>query len=148
VGYVFVDDTDLVVTAADACTVLGKLLRSVTRWEGLLKATGGAIAPEKSFWYGMTWILKHGKWRPTNIQEGHLLVADSNGQLQVLQQREINDAQRTLGVHIDPMGTSQAEFDYLRAAATSWAQKLGRSYTTKSLARQALDTTILRKLSY
>jgi hypothetical protein len=51
VGYAFVDDTDLIVTApdmiADWQNVAKRMQDSVTAWEGGIRATGGAIVPEK-----------------------------------------------------------------------------------------------------
>jgi len=51
-GFDFVDDMDLCIssqsTATDMATMMQKL---VTQWEGLLTATGGALVPEKCFWY-------------------------------------------------------------------------------------------------
>ena len=56
VGYAFVDDTDLVtfemfeesITLDD---ITEKMQDSIDLWEGGLKATGGAIVPEKSWIY-------------------------------------------------------------------------------------------------
>ncbi len=56
VGYAFVDDTDLVQFDArdqnmSTEEVMEKMQDSINRWEGGLKATGGAIVPQKSFVY-------------------------------------------------------------------------------------------------
>jgi len=51
-GFAFVDDMDLcvsgMVTAEQTAT---HMQQSVTNWEGLLCTTGGALVPEKCFWY-------------------------------------------------------------------------------------------------
>jgi len=53
-SFAFVDNMDLYIsgqpTASDTATLMQKL---VSQWEGLLTATGGAIVPEKCFWYLM-----------------------------------------------------------------------------------------------
>jgi hypothetical protein len=54
VGYAFVDDTDLIQFDARAQNtsteeVMDKMQDAINRWEGGLKATGGAIVPQKSF---------------------------------------------------------------------------------------------------
>jgi hypothetical protein len=52
VGYSFVDDSDNV--QSDGSTeeiTITKLQESVDLWEGGLKMTGGALGPEKSYWY-------------------------------------------------------------------------------------------------
>jgi len=52
-GFAFVDDMDLCIarsslSGAEMVTLMQHL---VTQWEGLLAATGGALVPEKCFWY-------------------------------------------------------------------------------------------------
>jgi hypothetical protein len=32
-------------------------------WNGLLCATGGALAPEKGYWYLVEMVRKHGRWQ-------------------------------------------------------------------------------------
>jgi len=34
----------------------------VTNWEGLLRATGGALVPDKCFWYLIAFEYKNNKW--------------------------------------------------------------------------------------
>jgi hypothetical protein len=53
-GYAFVDDSDLIpvlsaLQKAGLATLL--LQKSVDTWEAGLKVTGGALVPEKTFWY-------------------------------------------------------------------------------------------------
>ncbi len=52
-GFAFVDDTDLCVThpSNNILQVASHMQGSVTSWEGLLRATGGALVPDKCFWY-------------------------------------------------------------------------------------------------
>ena len=54
VGYSFVDDCDLCVTHGnplDQASIMEKIQSSVTYWEGFIRASGGAIVPEKLHWY-------------------------------------------------------------------------------------------------
>jgi hypothetical protein len=55
VCYAFVDDTDLVHIAKDVDTrgptIIAEMQSALDHWEGGLKATGGALVPEKSYWY-------------------------------------------------------------------------------------------------
>jgi hypothetical protein len=66
VGYSFVDDTDLIQSAKQSSDteseVAAEMQRALDTWEGALRAMGGAIVPEKSFWYliGFQWI--EGAW--------------------------------------------------------------------------------------
>ena len=54
VGFAFVDDTNLGICASHLTSpeqVVAKMQHSLDHWEGGLKATGGANAPEKTFWH-------------------------------------------------------------------------------------------------
>jgi len=53
VGFGFVNDTDLCITATDnkLPTVLCKMQQSLQMWANLLQVMGGALVPEKFFWY-------------------------------------------------------------------------------------------------
>jgi hypothetical protein len=54
---------------------------SLDTWEGGLKAPGGAIVPEKTFWHLIDFKLSPGSWRYKSIQEcpGYLYVQDIHG---------------------------------------------------------------------
>jgi len=53
VGFTFMDDTDLCVTheSDEGKQVVQQMQKAVTQWDGLLWASGGALVPEKCFWY-------------------------------------------------------------------------------------------------
>ena len=62
----FVDDTDLVHATTDSSksteTLIQEAQRALSLWEGLIRATGGALAPEKSYWYLLDVQLRNGQW--------------------------------------------------------------------------------------
>jgi hypothetical protein len=63
VGYSFVDDSDLVQSDGDTVeNTTGKLQLSVDTWEGGLKVTGGALGPDKSYWYLLSFKWSGGRW--------------------------------------------------------------------------------------
>jgi hypothetical protein len=57
------------------------LQRSIDTWEGSLKATGGAIVPEKTFWQLIDFKFHAGTWQYKSIADspGRLFVNDING---------------------------------------------------------------------
>jgi len=52
-GFAFVDDTDLCIPIqpAEQTTIHNKMQKVVNHWAGLSRASGGALVPEKCFWY-------------------------------------------------------------------------------------------------
>jgi len=53
----------------------------VSTWEGLLRAMGGVLVPDKCFWYLIDFDLWHGKWLYCTIDclPGTLFVHDHTG---------------------------------------------------------------------
>ena len=65
VAFKFVDDSDLAISddSVDAETLILKAQRMLHTWEGLLEATGGALAPHKSYWYLVDVVYCNGAWQ-------------------------------------------------------------------------------------
>jgi hypothetical protein len=88
VGYAFVDDTDLVQfdqrdIRLTATEVMQEMQEGIDRWEGGLKATGGAIVPEKSWVYPIDFNFDNeGKWEYKNKEEigAQFSVKDHKGE--------------------------------------------------------------------
>jgi hypothetical protein len=63
-GYSFVDDTDIIQSGQpeEPFQVLAmRIQASMDTWEGGLRSTGGALYPEKSFWYLIRFFWKNGQ---------------------------------------------------------------------------------------
>ena len=59
-GFLFVDDTDLVILGEkgeDVNKVIERLQAAIKFWNGILRVSGGALAPSKCYWY-----LAHFTW--------------------------------------------------------------------------------------
>ena len=53
-GFVFVDDTDLVILGdklESADMVILRLQQAIIFWNGILRVSGGSLKPEKCYWY-------------------------------------------------------------------------------------------------
>jgi hypothetical protein len=107
VCFAFVDDADVVHTAKDVDTagniVMQEMQQAVDHWEGGLKATVGALVPEKSFWYLIDFVWTGEKWRYAMKEDipGGLLIKDMNNIGQAPPHRyEASKAQKTLGMFL------------------------------------------------
>jgi hypothetical protein len=117
-AYSFVDDTDLPQVAEDGQTldaVVKSMQDSLDKWEGGIRATGGALVPLKSHWYliehdfhpnGTPFIAKR-----TNSFE--LTMRGATDQQVKLQKLPNHQALRTLGVRLAPDGNMRTELVYL-----------------------------------
>ena len=155
VGYAFVDDTDLVTTSkhdeeSDYNEVAEMMQNALNGWEGGIRATGGAIVPEKTHWYLIDFVWTQGTWRYATIEEtpATLYVKDCDGIVKSLTRLPVEDAQRTLGVRLAPDGNNKAQFEYMRDKVQDWADKIRTGHLPRHLTWQSLVTTILKSIQY
>jgi len=150
-GFDFVDNVDLCITdpSGDDGHVVEQMQYSSTRWAGLLRATGGALVPEKCFWYFIHNTWNKGKWQyvGTKSTQG-MHVPDENSQPTTIPQLHPSEARQTLGVRLAPDGNNSEELQYLRDIAKSWHTLMSRAKVTHAAAEFGLRQVILRKLEY
>ena len=121
VGYAFVDDVDLIEsTRNDTDTwveVAKRMQDALTLWEGVLSATGGALVPDKSFWYlvGFKWSSSgNHSYIPKEDLTAVLKVKNSHGIIEDLELLGPDEARRTLGIYLAPLGTMETQVKVLR----------------------------------
>ena len=154
VGFAFVDDADLIETARSTLEtvqeVAVRMQSSLTAWEGGLRATGGAIVPEKSHWYMIDFVWKDGSWRYASLEETNfeLQVKDCEGHLKTIELLAASDARRTLGVRLAPDGNNDEEVWFLRERAKDWADRVRTGHLPRRLVWESMNTTILKSLQY
>jgi hypothetical protein len=72
VCYVFVDNTDLVHASDHDIGLTGlvdEMQAVVDTWEGGLRASGGALVPNKSYWYLIHFTFQNNRWRYASIDD-------------------------------------------------------------------------------
>jgi hypothetical protein len=119
-GFAFVDDTNLLHATPHPSTPAGTLIpqmqQVVDTWEGLLRATSGALRDDKSFWYLLDYKFQQGGWKyktktelPRNI---NIKVVDTRGSprpaRETLTRLEPSEARETLGVYVAMDGSQLA----------------------------------------
>jgi len=104
----------------------------VTNWEGLFKMMGGALVPEKCFWYLIDQVWADGKfhYQPPGTTSATLQVWDSHGKLNTIPHLAVTEACWTLGVRLAPDDISTKEFQYLKNTVTEWKAKMEQAHQT------------------
>ena len=156
VCFAFVDDTDTVQTGDTVNEtgeeLLAKFQTAVDRWEGLIKATGGAIEPTKSFWYliDTTWDYTREtfRYRTKDEMPGNLSVKDSAGNRRTLDRHEPSHAEKTLGVYVSLNGDQQAEINYLRSVSEEFALQMRGTARTQEEAIYTFKSSLMKTLEY
>jgi hypothetical protein len=156
VAFAFVDDTDLVQsnlsnTAISAQEIMVEMQQAILRWEGGLKATGGALVPSKSFVYPIDFVFDNqGKTSYKTVEEigVRFEAPNAEGTMTELDQLESSEARETLGVYLSPDGNNTKAVAQLRKKGKDWSELVSTGHLTAKDVRLALDTTIIKSLEY
>ena len=112
-GILYVDDTDIthlnLDTVETADEAHAALQRSITSWSQLLIASGGALKPQKCFFYLMSYYWdRQGKWHYAKNEADpkyEITVDLPNGSSAPIDHLSVHEARITLGMSSCPSGT-------------------------------------------
>jgi hypothetical protein len=105
---------------------LKKANKSYQHGKDLIKATGGALAPIKSYWYLVEVFWKDGAWRYKTKEEapGSMHVKTEDGSLLETKRYEVTKAQEALGIYVRPDGSMEDEVKELRKKVDKWCDRI------------------------
>jgi hypothetical protein len=100
-GERYVNDLDLLVCLKgvyDLGTVVVEAQKSLDAWANLLNATGGILNTSKCYWYPVYYICRNNKWEYGPRLEHTLTIPLPDGSQAEIEQINIADAKKMLGV--------------------------------------------------
>jgi hypothetical protein len=153
-GFLFVDDTDLIALAStkteNANQVVARIQAAVRTWHGGLRASGGALKPEKCSWCIADYKWKEGQWYFTRLEDlpCDLLAPDLQGNLTSIERLDPSDAVKVVGVHQSLDGKMTAQVRALKDKADAWGEKIKSGWLPRNLAHQGRDNMIWASLKY
>jgi hypothetical protein len=136
--YTYVDDIDLIHNGNDTTTnrIISDMQRMLDHWADGLRATGGALVPAQSYWYGIDfkWNQKKVNWEYKSIAElpGSLILRDHLQQPTTLRRMEVTQAKETLGLWIAADGNQIAQMQVLWLLVERWIDKICTKQLTKT----------------
>ena len=155
VGCSFVDDTDLIHTSSTPGTPLRdfsqEMQNAINAWSSGLRATGGALVPEKSWIYPIEFTFNnkgHPIYKTLDQIQLNFTVNDANLQRCPLELVAATQARETLGVFLAPDGNEQAQINYLKTKVATWVERIRTNHISKHYAKLALSSTIFKTLEY
>ncbi len=126
-GTLFVDDTDLY-TWKDGLLDPGELWEQtqleLTQWSTLLNATGGALKPEKCFWYMLDYTCEDGEWSYADRMPQELFVTNPDGTKSKITQEEVTVSKKTLGIHDALAGGNGEHLKHIQQKALTWTDRM------------------------
>jgi hypothetical protein len=153
--YTYVDDTDLVHTGTSSTSptqIFTEMQSILDHWEGGLHATGRALVPPKSYWYGIDfkWHKTKLKWEYKTIAQlpGSLHMKDHQHDLTLLERLEVDEARETLGLWIAMDGNQVKQVLALLKEILAWADCVRTKQLTKTEVWLSLRLGIAKALQY
>ena len=149
--FAFVDDTTLIHTPSDpnmsTADFLVQAQEALDLWEGLLQSTGGALAPEKSYWYLLDVRKRNNKWQfvRSRFCPGELYVANRTYRIK---RQETSEANEGIGVQFRPDSGMAQELAYLKTKIVKWCDAIRTKKVQKHEAWYCLNSTISKTLEY
>ena len=154
VGYAYVDDTDQIETQKfaddDVYTVIDRMQKAVDLWEKGIRATGGAIRPEKCHWYAVDFKWNGSNWsyKSTDELPAQLTVKNSEGTRQQIKRLALHQSEVTLGVHCSPFGCMKRQVEKMTEQSKDWGCMMRAGHLDRQNTHIALDRTLWKTLSY
>ena len=149
--FAFVDDTDLIHANNDREVPTERLIdeaqSALTLWENLLSCTGGALAPEKSYWYLVNVIPKDGKWTYATAEDNPGQLRLNNG-THVVRRQEVDQSNEALGIQIRPDRSMENQKQYLIDKVQYWCDAIRTKKMQGQEAWYCLTTTISKTIEY
>ena len=115
-----------------------------------MRATGGALRADKSYWYLVHFQWKGDKWQYASIADtpGDLSVRDADGSRVTLERLEPSEARETIGVFLAMDGSQDTQMAELLKKTQEFADCIRAGYVSAVEAKMAVETTIAKTLEY
>jgi hypothetical protein len=126
-GALFVNDTNVYMwrdNILDPGELWAKMQIEIKQWSCLLNATGGALKPEKCWWYLLDYTCVNGKWTYADIVPRELLIANPDGTMSAIKQDEVTVSKKTLGIYDAPAGGNEDHLDHINSKTTTWINRM------------------------
>ena len=114
-GVLYVYDIDLFLMhecLRSGLDIFHKSQDALTSWGRLLIETGGALKPEKWFYYMVDYEwLADGSWKDTEIVDRDMFVPCVNGSEVEIEQLPVDKSRKTLGIWTNPAGDCSCQLE-------------------------------------
>ena len=154
VGFAYVDDSDLLAYSIEEDTddTAAKMQKIIQSWEKAAKVTGGAIAPEKCWWYMVEFRWDENcDWHYVEMEQPHrynMFVNDHNNLTKQIKYLPPYKANEMLGVHIAPDGNNVEQINQMLTKASKAAEIIRTTPVSPHEAWLGLKTMTMKSLEY
>jgi hypothetical protein len=117
-------------------------------WSCLLNAIGGALKPEKCFWYLLDYDCVEGEWTYAETRDAELKITNPDGTKSPIKQEKVTELKKTLGIYDSPSGGNEGHLSYILEKATQWVNRMKNGHLPSHVARIAYKHQLWPSLLY
>jgi hypothetical protein len=150
-GALFVNNTDMYTwreNILDPGELWAQTQIEIEQWSCLLNATGGALKPEKCWWYLLDYTCVNGEWMYADIIPRELFVTNPDGTKSAIKQEEVSVSKKTLGIYDAPAGGNEGHLDRIKSKATTWINRMTNGHLPSHIAWVAYRQQLWPGLRY
>ena len=152
----FIDDGSLFLGGPSNTTpgseVYNRMQTLLDMWESALRATGGAVAFDKSYWYLIDFHWNGNSWQyiPKEKSPGDLTLPQNTPgrERAVIPRLNPHEARELLGVMLQPDGNETSQYKHLLAKAKKWKDAVRSHHIKQHDAWYTLNASIMKTLEY
>ena len=128
-GKIYVDDRDLLTFPLEEYSVGAVMKRAQTnlgKWSQLLNATGGALNPDKCYWYLISYVCNEGIWEYDKDGSSHILsIPLPDDSRQQITQLPVSELKKMLGVWSSPDSSDAKHLQKVMVGKTrTWVSRI------------------------
>jgi hypothetical protein len=93
-------------------------------WSCLLNATGGALKPDKCFWYLLNYVCNDGERRYAEMVPQEMLITNQDGTKSSIKQEKVTESKKTLGIHDLPSEGNATHLSSIKEKLSVWVNRM------------------------
>lgn len=112
---------------------------ALNQWNAMLRITGGALEPSKTFWCALGM---------SDENEDKRITVNNNEELTQITRRHAEEYFFSLGVWQSPTGKEQKQVEHIRSKIAAWTMETTERFISRYHARSAVAMTLGRTILY
>ena len=104
------------------------------KWSCLLNATGGALKPEKCFWYLLNYDCIDGEWIYADAMAMELKITNPDSTKSPIKREKATESKATLGIYDSPSGGNKGHLSFILDKATQWVNRMKNGHLPSHVA--------------
>jgi hypothetical protein len=109
---------------------------------------GGALKPEKCFWYLLDYECVDGEWTCADAMTKDLKITNPSRTKSPIKQEKVTESKKTLGIHDSLSGGNEGHLSFIANKAAQWGNRMKNGHLPSHVAWIAYKHQLWPSLTY